>query len=217
MKNNSLAFGIAIAIMLASGTSCNRAAVRFPGAAGTFHPANTGFRSEYRDDRVLYIEIPVDSREGHYGEPVAGTRWKGCRTDAFWGDAATRIIRDELVREIGESGLFSQVVTSPPPSGHLTLRTNIRAFCSQAIGFLFIRVAGITSLEFTLLEDHVSLFDQRLDRVVTDADDEYTGASVGFIKQVMRITMSDSLRELFREFLPKLQAVVRSPIAQVQI
>jgi hypothetical protein len=217
MKRNSLIFGLAMALLLASGTSCNRAAVRIPGAAGTFHPANTGFRSEYRDDRVLYIDLPVDSREGHYGEPVAATRWKGCRTDAFWGDAATRIIRDELVREIDESGLFSHVVTSPPLSGHLTLRTNIRAFCSQAVGFFFVRVAGITSLEFTLLEGNAPLLDERLDRVVTDADDEYTGYSVGFIKQVMRITMSDSLRELLREFLPKLQSAVRSPAAQVRI
>jgi hypothetical protein len=211
MTRKSLIFGLAMALMLASGTSCNRAAVRFPGAAGTFHPADTGFRSDYRDDRVVYIELPIDSREGHYGEPVAATRWKGCRTDAFWGDAATRIIRDELIREIDESGLFSRVVTSPPQSGYLTLRTNIRAFCSQAIGFFFVRVAGITSLEFTLLEGNAPLLDERLDRVITDADDEYTGSSIGFIKQVMRITMSDSLRELLREFLPKLQTAVRGP------
>jgi hypothetical protein len=213
MRRNSLIFGLTMALMLASGASCNRAAVRIPGTAGTFHPASTGFRSEYRDDRVLYIELPVDSRDGHYGEPVAATRWKGCRTDAFWGDAATRIIREELVGEIGESGLFSEVVTSPPQSRHLTLRTNIRAFCSQAVGFFFVRVAGITSLEFTLIEGNVPLLDEQIDRVVTDANDEYTGNSVGFIKQVMRITMSDSLRELLREFLPKLQAAVRIPAA----
>ena len=78
---------------------------------------------------------------------------------------------------------------------------------------LFVRVAGITSLELTLLDGNAPLLDERLDRVVTDADDEYTGYSVGFIKQAMRITMSDSLRELLREFLPKLQAAVRNPSA----
>ena len=135
MNRNTIIFSLAAAIVLASAASCNRAAVRMPGAAGTFHPANTGFRSVHRDQRVLYIQTPVDSREDHHGEPVAATRWKGCRTDAFWGDSASLIIRDELVREIENSGLFSRVVTSPPESGHLTLRTNIRSFCSQAVGF----------------------------------------------------------------------------------
>ena len=210
MRRNHLIFGLAMMLALISGTSCNRGAVRIPGAAGTFHPTNTGFLSEYRDDRVLYIELPVDSREDHYGEPVAASRWKACRTDAFWGEAAPQIIRDELLHEIGRSGLFSQVVTQAPQSGHLTLHTNIRAFCSQAVGFFFIRIAGITSLEFNLREGKLSLLDDRFDRVVTDADREYTGSSVGFIKQAMRITMSDSLRELLRTFLPMLQAAVRS-------
>jgi len=210
MRRNSLIFGFLIALVLTAGTSCNRAAVRIPGAAGTFHPTNTGFRSDYRDERVLYVEFPVDSREDHFGERVAATRWRGCRTDAFWGDAAPRIINDELVRELDASGLFARVVTQPPESAHLALRTKIRAFCSQAIGFFFVRVAGITSLEFVLIEGDTPLLDEQLDRVVTDADEEYTGSSVSFIKQAMRITMSDSLRELFREFLPKLQTAVRS-------
>jgi hypothetical protein len=212
MMRESLIFGCVVALMLGASTSCNRAAVRVPGTAGTFHPTNTGFRSEHRDDRLLYIEFPVDSREAHFGERVAATRWRGCRTDTFWGDAAPRIIRDELAAEIGASGLFSQVVIEPPQSDHLTLRTNIRAFCSQVIGIFFVRVAGITSLEFSLLEGDAALLDDRLDRVVTDADDEYTGSSIGFIKQAMRITMSDSLRELLREFLPMLQAAVRGPL-----
>jgi hypothetical protein len=150
----------------------------------------------------------MDSRNDHYDEPVAATRWKGCRTDTFWGDAAIRIIRDELTREIEESGLFSHVVTSPPESAHITLRTDIRAFCSQVVGFIFARVAGIASLEFTLLEGEVVILEERMDRVVTDRDAEYTGESVGFIKQVMRITMSDSLRQLLLNFLPKLEAAV---------
>ena len=74
-------------------------------------------------------------------------------------------------------------------------------------------MAGITSLEFTLLEDEVSFLDERMDRVVSDGDDEYTGANVGFIKQAMRITMSDSQRELLRDFLPKLESAVRDTAA----
>jgi hypothetical protein len=209
MRLNFFVLGIVATIAVTFTVAFNRAAARIPGASGSFHHVDTGFDSDYRSPRVLYVHLPIDSRKDHYDEPVAGTRWTGCRTDAFWGDAAIRIIRDELVREIEKSGLFSRVVTAPPESGHLTLRTDIRAFCSQVVGFIYVRVAGIASLEFTLLEGEALVLEERMDRVVTDRDAEYTGASVGFIKQIMRITMSDSLRELLREFLPKLEAAVR--------
>ncbi len=202
------------AIVLMSVVACNRGAARVPGAAGTFHHTDSGFRSQHRDHRVLYVPLPVDSRKDHYGEPVASTRWTGCRSDTFWGDAASRIIQDELAREIENSGLFSKVHTATTVSPPLTLESRVRAFCSQAVGFLFIRVAGITSLEFTLREGERTLLAERVDRVVTDADAEYTGSSAGFIKQAMRVTMSDSLRELLREFLPKLESAVRESAAQ---
>ena len=43
--------------------------------------------------------------------------------------------------------------------------------------------------------DGMVLMDKKFERVVTDADPEYSGSQVTFIEQAMRATMADSLRE----------------------
>jgi hypothetical protein len=66
-------------------------------------------------------------------------------------------------------------------------------------------VAGIASLRITVERNGKRLFENRFERVVTDADDEYTGSQVAFIEQAMAVTIADSLRVLFRDLLLTLE------------
>jgi hypothetical protein len=50
------------------------------------------------------------------------------------------------------------------------------------------------------------LMDKKFDKVVTDADKEYTGSQVTFIEQAMRVTMADNLRELMKDTLKQSEA-----------
>ena len=83
------------------------------------------------------------------------------------------------------------------------MKTDIHAFCSQVVGFLYDRVAGIGSLQITVERDGKILMDKRFEKVVTDADKEYTGSQATFIEQAMRVTMADSLRELMKDAVMK--------------
>jgi hypothetical protein len=59
-------------------------------------------------------------------------------------------------------------------------------------------------LNVTVERDGRPLFTKKLERVVTDADPEYTGSQAGFIEGAMVTTMADSLRELLRGLLTRL-------------
>ena len=179
---------------------CNRAAVRIPGAAGPFHSASTGYVSNDTLPRAVRVALPSDARRTHYGERVAGTRWKGCETDPFWGNRAPRTLAVELERELRDSKIFERVSVTDDPSA-LVLETEIRALCAQVVGFFWARVAGITSLHFTLRDGEQVLFEHTLEKVVTDADEEYSGSQVGFIEQVMKVLISDSVREVFSKLV----------------
>jgi len=181
------------------------------GAAGSFHAAQTGYLATDTTARSLRVSLPVDMRSAHFGERIAGTRWKACRTDPFWEDSAPRTLAAELERELRESRIF-ETVNSPEDLTPLVLETEIRAWCSEAVGFLFIRAAGITSLRFTLKDGDATLFERTIESVVTDADPQYTGSQVSFIEQAMKILISDSLREVLRELLPALDQL--QPAAQ---
>jgi hypothetical protein len=85
------------------------------------------------------------------------------------------------------------------------LKSEIHAFCSQAVGFLFVRIAGIAAVKFSLERDGKLLWEQKIERVVTDADPDYTGTQVGFVEQAMRTAMSDSLRLMLRDLLKALE------------
>jgi len=85
------------------------------------------------------------------------------------------------------------------------IRSEIHAFCSQAVGFLFVRVAGISALKVTVERNGRALFQHKFERVVTDGDPQYSGSQVGFIEQAMTTTMADSLRELLKDFFARLE------------
>jgi hypothetical protein len=194
---------ILTAVLLA--VSCNRAALRIPGAAGAFHPAVTHYSAAKAKWGTVRIAVPIDERPQHYDERVAGTRWEACRTDPFWNNAMPVVLGRELERELRASGLFQNVATADPGGRGLVLETRVHAFCAQAIGFLFLRVAGITSLRYTLRDGDAIVYDHTIERVVTDADDEYTGEYATTIEQAMKVLLSDSLRENLRELFAELE------------
>jgi hypothetical protein len=185
-------------------SACNRAAVRIPGASLSFPATPTHYVAQKTHPFNVDVAMPVDRRPEHYGEAVAGTRWKGCRTDPFWASDAPSVIRDRIVTELAQAKLFNAVSQGPPAPGTVVIRSEIDAFCSQAVGFLFLRVAGISALKITVERDGQVLFERRFERVVTDADPHYTGWQVTFIEQAMQVTMADSLRELLRDLFAQL-------------
>jgi len=183
---------------------CNRAAVRIPGASLSFPDTPTGYVAAKKYSFRLVVMAPADLRQAHYGQPVAGTSWTACRTDATWTDSATTIVRDRLVKELEASGLFQQVLTDASGDDYLVLESELDVFCSEVVGFIFNRVAGMTSIKFTLTRDGNVLWEQQLEKVVTDADHEYTGSQVTFIEQAMRVTTADSLRLVLADLLKQL-------------
>ena len=185
--------------------SCNRAAVRIPGASLSFPPTSTHFVAQPSLPYTVFVALPTDARAQHYGEHVAGTKWTGCSTDPFWETDVPALIRQRLATELAESKLFERVSLGPPDPDDVVIRTEIDALCSQVIGFIYGRVAGISSLKITVERNQRRLFEDKFERVVTDADREYTGSQAGFIEQAMAVTIADSLRELFRDFLGRLQ------------
>jgi hypothetical protein len=191
-----------LAFLLLLGTGCNRATLRIPGASTAFPPTISPYVAKTKLPYRLVVELPVDNRAQHYGEKIAGTKWKACSTDALWRkNAAQLLIQERLVQEFSVSGLFAEVTTNQARAGNVVLKTDIHAFCSQVIGFLYDRVAGMTSLRISMERDGKVLLDKQFEKVVTDADPEYTGSQVTFIEQAMRVTMADSLREVIRNTL----------------
>ena len=141
---------------------CNRAGARIPGASLPFPQTPVHFVSPSPSPLSIWIEPPRDLRSQHYGEPVAGTRWKACKTDPFWLTSAPSIVAEHVRSELEASRVFANVSVSPEGrASELHLSTEIHAFCSQAVGFLFLRVAGLTSLRFTIQRGSEILFDKK--------------------------------------------------------
>ena len=184
---------------------CNRAAVRIPGASLDFPESITGYKANTSCPYTIVVARPADQRIKHYGERVAGTRWKGCSTDALWSGDAGQLIQERLVRELRSSSLFSKVTNTPVGPEDVVMRTEIHAFCSQVVGFIYGRVAGISALRVSLERNGKILMDYKFEKVVTDADKEYTGSQVSFIEQAMKVTMADSLRELMKNMLKRFE------------
>jgi len=178
--------------------------MRIRGASSDFPETPTRYTGQKSYPLKLVVLPPVDLRSDHYGERVAGTRWTACTTDASLGSDVVPIVRNRLAKEIAASKLFQTVSQDEPVDGDLVLRSEIHAFCSQAVGFLYVRVAGIVALNFTVERNRRVVFKEKLERVVTDADPQYTGSQVSFLEQAMRVTMMDSLRELLRDLLQRL-------------
>jgi hypothetical protein len=194
-----------VVCVIASVTGCNRAGARIPGASLSFPQTSTHFVARAPVPYAVFVALPSDARSAHYGERVAGTHWTGCKTDPFWSTDVPDLIRQRLVAELEAAKLFEHVSQGTSGPNDLVLQTEIDALCSQAIGFLYLRVAGIASLRITVERNGKRLFENRFERVVTDADDEYTGSQVAFIEQAMAVTIADSLRVLFRDLLLTLE------------
>ena len=183
---------------------CNRAAVRIPGASLSFPETQTNYIAGKTYPNRVVVLLPVDLRQEHYGEKVAGTNWAACRTNPLSSEESIVIVRDRLATAISDSKIFSDVSKETPGSNDLIVHTEIQAFCSQVVGFIYGRVAGICSMRIVVERNGKKIMDHKFERVVTDADPEYTGKSVGFIEQAMKVTMADSLRELLKDFLGRL-------------
>jgi hypothetical protein len=191
--------------LLVAVAGCNRAAVRIPGASLSFPETPTRYVAQKTRPYNAVVLLPIDLRQEHYEEHVAGSRWTGCRTDPFWTTEAPVIIRDRIVTELTASKLFTRVSQAPSEPSDIVIRSEIHAFCSQAVGFLILRVAGISALKITVERNGRVLFQHKFERVVTDADPQYSGSQVGFIEQAMKVTMADSLRELVKDFFARLE------------
>jgi hypothetical protein len=199
-----------IALLVVSVLSCNRAGVRVPGASLAFPETSVEFRASAPIKLSLYVAPARDLRSEHVGEVVGGGRWKACRTDPLWVTTASDIVRERILVALSASGIFSRVHANPDLRADLVLLPEIHAFCSQAIGFIFVRVAGITALRLHVTRVDDTMFDRKFEKVVTDADPEYTGAFGTTVEQAMQRTMADSLRELLNDALPQLADSARS-------
>lgn len=195
--------------LLVSVGGCNRAAVRIPGASLSFPATTTHYVAQKTYPYNAVVLLPIDLRREHYDEHVAGSRWTGCRTDPFWENEAPAIIRDRIATELIDSKLFARVLQADAAPGDIVIRTEMHAFCSQAFGFLIIRVAGISALKIAVERNGRTLFQHKFERVVTDADPQYSGSQFTFIEQAMTVTMADSLRELLKDFLGRLEQQVQ--------
>ena len=187
--------------LLAGG--CNRAALRIYGVGDPFPWAATNFSAKKPHPETVFVAPPTDKTSDYYDHSIAGTSWQGTRTDTFSEGAMQDLVRQELKRELQFSKIFTGV-NSAPTEGGLTLDTEVRAFGAQVRGFIWSRVGGVSSFEFTLRRGGKVLFQKAYEKVVTDGDPEYTGQSVGFIEDAMRATMSDSFREVLKEFFADL-------------
>jgi hypothetical protein len=201
------------ALALAATVGCNRAAVRIPGASTPFPQTPATYHAKTSLPVGIAVARPVDARDKHYGERVAGTRWRGCRTDPFWASDAERVIQERLAADLAGSGLAPRVTTDEAAPEPLVLHTEVDAFCSEAVGFIYLRVAGVSAMRFEVQQGNRVLFDRKIERVVTDADPEYTGLQVATIEQAMQRTMADSLRVVLGELLVRLDAELGPALA----
>ena len=64
----------------------------------------------------------------------------------------------------------------------------------------------MSGLHITLRRNGKFFMNEKFEKVVTDADPEYTGSQLAFIQQAMRVTMADSLRELMKNMLGKIES-----------
>lgn len=200
-RNSVCRLAVVIVLALVSGAlaGCNRAGARIPGASLPFPPTPTGYSAGKPFPYVAAILMPIDTRPQHYDKRVAGTDWTACRTDPFWATSATSIVHDRLSKELESAKLFTRVSRSFPQAGDVVIRSEVRAFCSQAVGFLILTVAGISSIHIEVEQNGRTLLTRTFERVVTDDDPQYTGLQIATIEQAMVTSMGDSLRELLRD------------------
>ena len=187
----------------------DRAALRIPFASSDFPVEHAGFIVQQPLPATVEVAAPIDVRASHYDEPVAGTDWTGCATDAIWKGDVSTLLQSRIADEIAYSNLFLPADSAPPGARELVLTTKIDAFCSRVRGFIFGQGAGIVSLEFTLLDGDKPVWQKKIEHVVTDSDPDYSGSQVTFIEQAMRILMMDSLKLVLRDMLQDIDRTYR--------
>lgn len=200
---NTVILAVVLGLMV---SGCNRGALRFHGVGSDLPPANTQFIAQKTHPESLFIAVPEDHTEQYLGVSVDGTSWQGTQTDTFSKSVVLQIVHNELVREISSARLFKKI-ESEKSAGDLVLETEMRAFGAQVRGFIIARIGGVSAFKFTLKRDGKVVFEQVYEEVVKDGDSDYTGSSVGFIEDGMRATMSDSFREVLKDFFKDLEGL----------
>lgn len=182
MKKRESTFRVTaiFAILLACGasTGCNRAGARIPGASMSFPETPTRYKAIKPIPSTAIVLMPTDTRPLYYDKVIAGTDWTACSTDPFWTNSAPSVVRDRLTRELESSKLFRRISQGPPAAGDIVIRSEIRAFCSQVVGFLIVTVAGISSIHLEVEQNGKQILAKTFERVVTDDDPEFTGSQI---------------------------------------
>ncbi|MGY6216661.1 hypothetical protein ACW73L_16000 [Methylolobus aquaticus] len=173
---------------------------RVPGLSFSFPESAPGFVSTVHVPDTLSLVPSVDRRRAHLGEDVAGTGWDACEADTLPDGAVPKLVDQRLSQAIEASGLFTRVSRNDQ-SAIWSLAPEVTVFCSQTRGFIGRRVAGLVGLSFILRKSGKVVWHEEFQRVVTDADPEYSGDFVTTVEQAMRRTMADALRVVLRDAL----------------
>jgi len=208
MKPYRIYQSLVLASLLAMAVSgcANRSSMRIPGDSGHFPEANSLYVATLNVPGSIVVAESSDLRSKYYGRSVDGTEWKSCRQDAGLGigvsDIAHRYIRSEIEQSELFDGSNSQIYK---------LDSDIRIFCSQAKGFLFVRIAGLVGINFRFYKDDELISETYIERVVTDIDPEYSGPKVALLERAMKQTLADSLREVTSQYIKVLESELGQP------
>ena len=182
--------------------------VRIPGLSFAFPESAPGFISQKRVSESLTIAPSVDSRSSHIGEDIAKSSWEATAADTLGPDQLPKLIDQRLAEAVAKANLFSGIGPSVP-QGQWTLSPEIQVFGAQTRGFIGRRVAGLVSIKFTLRRGTVVVWEQVVQRVVTDADPEYTGSFITTVEQAMRRSLADSLRLVLGDAIKQIDKSVQ--------
>ncbi|MGZ5784477.1 MAG: hypothetical protein ACXWJM_01045 [Ramlibacter sp.] len=182
--------------------------VRIPGLSFSFPESAPAFVGATHSPDAIAIAASTDGRAKYLGRNVAGTEWHACMVDTLPEGALPDLVHGRIVEALGNSRMFASVEPVAAPA-NWTLETEIQVFCSQTRGFVIRRVAGLVGIKFTLKKGGKTVSEQTVERVVTDADPEFTGAAVSTVEQAMRRAMADTLRVVLSDALRQMEKPVR--------
>jgi len=180
--------------------------VRVPGLSLAFPDTAPGFTSARPLSEAVTILPSVDVRPGNLGREVANSGWMACKADTLRDGALPKLVDERVSEALAKANIFASVRTEP--TAPWTLATDIQVFCSQTRGFIGRRVAGLVAMKFTLRKGDAVFWQQSYERVVTDADADYTGSFVTTVEQGMRRSMADSFRLVLRDALRQMDAAI---------
>ena len=187
-------------------TACETT-VRIPGLSFGFPESAPAFVSATHSPDAIAVAAPTDGRAKYLGRNVAGSDWHSCMVDTLPEGELPGLVRGRIVEALGKSRMFASVESAAAPVPW-TLDSEIQVFCSQTRGFVFRRVAGLVGIKFTLKKGGKVVSEQMVERVVTDADPEFTGAQVSTVEQAMRRAMADTLRVVLTNELGQMEKAV---------